>query len=82
MTLYNTQGEVKYGLTYDDAKGKSIGLDQIGQWMTEARRQGSVGVVMRVKDSDESHEMDELPKDAVRYDEGNMVILIFPQLVP
>ena len=82
VTLYNTQGEVKYGLTYDDAKGKSIGLDQIGQWMTEARRQGSVGVVMRVKDSDESHEMDELPKDAVRYDEGNMVILIFPQLVP
>ena len=82
VTLYNTQGEVKYGLTYDDAKGKSIGLDQIGQWMTDARRQGPVGVVMRVKDSDESHEMDELPKDAQRYDEGNMVILIFPQITP
>ncbi|WP_321836476.1 lipid IV(A) 4-amino-4-deoxy-L-arabinosyltransferase [Pseudomonas kulmbachensis] len=82
VTLYNTQGEVKYGLTYDDAKGKSIGLDQIGQWMTDARLQGPVGVVMRVKDSDESHEMDELPKDAQRYDEGNMVILIFPQITP
>ena len=82
VALYNTQGEVKYGLTYDDAKGKSIGLDQIGQWITDARRQGPVGVVMRVKDSDESHEMDELPKDAQRYDEGNMVILIFPQITP
>ena len=82
VTLYNTQGEVKYGLTYDDAKGKSIGLADIGQWMIDARRQGSVGVVMRVKDSDESHEMDELPKDAKRYDEGNMVILIYPQIAP
>ena len=47
--------------------------------MTEARRQGPVGVVMRVKNSDESHEMDMLPKDGQRYDDGNMVILIFPQ---
>ena len=79
VTLYNTQGEVKYGLTYDDAKGKSIALADIGPWMTEARRQGPVGVVMRVKDSDESHEMDMLPEDGQRYDDGNMVILIFPQ---
>ena len=80
VTLYNTQGEVKYGLTYDDAKGKTISLADIGQWMTDARRHGPVGVVMRVKDSDESDEMDHLPKDAKRYDEGNMVILIFPQI--
>ncbi len=79
VTLYNTQGEVKYGLTYDDAKGKSIPLADIAQWMTEARRQGPVGVVMRVKSSDESHEMDMLPKDGQRYDDGNMVMLIFPQ---
>ena len=82
VTLYNTQGEVKYGLTYDDAKGKSLGLDEIESWMTNARREGPVGVVMRVKDSDESHEMDLLPKDGLRYDEGNMVILIFPQRAP
>ena len=82
VTLYNTQGEVKYGLTYEDTQGKSIGLDKIEQWMADARRQGPVGVVMRVKDSDESHEMDMLPKDGTRYDEGNMVILIFPQSAP
>ena len=82
VTLYNTQGEVKYGLTYADAKGKSLGLNEIEQWMANARRQGPVGVVMRVKDSDESHEMDMLPKDAQRYEEGNMVILIYPQIAP
>ena len=82
VTLYNTQGEVKYGLTYDDAQGKSIGLAEVGPWLTAARLKGPVGVVMRVKSSDESHEMDMLPKDAKRYDEGNMVILIFPQSAP
>ena len=82
VTLYNTQGEVKYGLTYDDAKGKSLGLNEIESWMDNARREGPVGVVMRVKDSDESHEMDLLPKDGQRFDEGNMVILIFPQRAP
>ncbi|MFJ7882824.1 lipid IV(A) 4-amino-4-deoxy-L-arabinosyltransferase [Pseudomonas sp. NPDC096917] len=82
VTLYNTQGEVKYGLTYDDAKGKSIGLEEIQAWLADARLKGPVGVVMRVKDSDESHEMDRLPKDAQRFDEGNMVILIYPQTAP
>ena len=82
VTLYNTSGEVKYGLAYDDAKGKNLKLDQVQQWMTEARRQGPVGVLMRVKDSDESHEMDGLPKDGQRYEEGNMVILIFAQSAP
>ena len=82
VTLYNTQGEVKYGLTYDDAKGKSIGLEDVQQWLADARLKGPVGVVMRVKDSDETHEMDMLPKDAERFDEGNMVILIYPQTTP
>ena len=82
VTLYNTQGEVKYGLTYDDAKGKSIGLEDVQQWLADARLKGPVGVVMRVKDSDETHEMDMLPKDAQRFDEGNMVILIYPQTTP
>ena len=82
VTLYNTQGEVKYGLTYDDAQGKSIGLAEVGPWLSAARLKGPVGVVMRVKNSDETHEMDMLPNDAKRYDEGNMVILIFPQSTP
>ena len=82
VTLYNTQGEVKYGLTYDDAQGKSIGLAEVGPWLSAARLKGPVGVVMRVKNSDESHEMDMLPNDAKRYDEANMVILIFPQSAP
>jgi 4-amino-4-deoxy-L-arabinose transferase len=47
--------------------------------MSDARKTGSVGVVMRVKGDDELHEIELLPKDAKRYEQGNIVILIFAQ---
>ncbi|MNF78453.1 hypothetical protein D3C84_606380 [compost metagenome] len=47
--------------------------------MHDARQRGSVGVLMRVKGEDELREIDRLPKDGKRYEQGNLVILIFPQ---
>lgn len=82
VTLYNTYGELKYGLSYPDASGRTVGLEDVQQWMTQARREGSVGVVMRVKSDDEVHEVELLPKDGKRYEEGNIVILIFAQSPP
>ncbi|KPA94544.1 lipid IV(A) 4-amino-4-deoxy-L-arabinosyltransferase [Pseudomonas asplenii] len=82
ITLYNTQGEVKYGLSYPEAEHRTQDMDQIQGWMEQARREGQVGVVMRVKDEEELREIDRLPKDFKRYDEGNIVILIFPQSAP
>ncbi|QXI25749.1 lipid IV(A) 4-amino-4-deoxy-L-arabinosyltransferase [Pseudomonas vanderleydeniana] len=82
ITLYNTQGEVKYGLSYPEAEHRTQDMDQIQGWMEQARREGQVGVVMRVKDEEELREIDKLPKDYKRYDEGNIVILIFPQSAP
>ncbi|KPA91871.1 PMT family glycosyltransferase, 4-amino-4-deoxy-L-arabinose transferase [Pseudomonas asplenii] len=82
ITLYNTQGEVKYGLSYPEAEHRTQDMDQIQNWMEQARREGQVGVVMRVKDEEELREIDRLPKDFKRYDEGNIVILIFPQSAP
>ncbi len=82
VTLYNTTGEVKYGLSYPEASHRRIDLEEVESWLLQARRDGPVGVVMRVKRSDTSHEMDRLPKDAVRYQEGNMVISIIPASAP
>jgi 4-amino-4-deoxy-L-arabinose transferase len=79
VALYNTIGELKYGLAYPDAIQQRVDLDQVQQWMREARRNGSVGVVMRVKGDDELQEIELLPKDGKRYEQGNLVILIFPQ---
>jgi 4-amino-4-deoxy-L-arabinose transferase len=79
VALYNTVGELKYGLNYPEAQDRRITLDKVQQWMRDARRQGSVGVVMRVKGDDELHEVDLLPKEGKRYEQGNLVILIIPK---
>ena len=82
VTLYNTVGEVKYGLAYPDATHHKIDTTQVQQWMSEARKKGPVGVVMRVKGDDEIAEVALLPNDGKRYEQGNIVILIFPQVTP
>jgi 4-amino-4-deoxy-L-arabinose transferase len=79
VALYNTIGELKYGLAYPDGIQQRVYPDQVQQWMREARRSGSVGVVMRVKGQDELDEIDRLPKDGVRYEQGNLVIMILPR---
>ncbi|WP_192561136.1 lipid IV(A) 4-amino-4-deoxy-L-arabinosyltransferase [Pseudomonas gozinkensis] len=79
VALYNTIGELKYGLAYPDGIQQRVDPDQVQQWMREARKTGSVGVVMRVKGQDELDELDRLPKDGTRYEQGNLVIMILPQ---
>ncbi|CRM89329.1 Undecaprenyl phosphate-alpha-4-amino-4-deoxy-L-arabinose arabinosyl transferase [Pseudomonas sp. 22 E 5] len=82
VTLYNTVGEVKYGLAYPDAGHHKVDMPQVQQWMSDARKKGTVGVVMRVKGDDERAEIALLPSDGQRYEQGNIVILIFPQVTP
>ncbi|MBN2975629.1 4-amino-4-deoxy-L-arabinose lipid A transferase [Pseudomonas fluorescens] len=82
VTLYNTVGEVKYGLAFDDAAHHKVDTTQVQQWMSDARKKGPVGVVMRVKGDDEIAEVNLLPPDGKRYEQGNIVILIFPQVAP
>lgn len=82
MALYNTIGEVKYGLAYADSTARRVDLASVQQWLGDARKQGSVGVVMRVKGASEQRELALLPADGKRYEQGNMVILLFPQVAP
>lgn len=82
VTLYNTVGEVKYGLAFADTAHRKVDISEVQQWMSDARKQGSVGVVMRVKGDDEVAEVNLLPKDGQRYEQGNIVILIFPKVAP
>jgi 4-amino-4-deoxy-L-arabinose transferase len=79
VALYNTIGELKYGLAYPDGIQQRVDLNDVQQWMHAARQSGSVGVVIRVKGDDELQEIELLPKDGKRYEQGNLVILIFPQ---
>ncbi|RAI65358.1 lipid IV(A) 4-amino-4-deoxy-L-arabinosyltransferase [Pseudomonas fluorescens] len=79
VAFFNTIGELKYGLAYPDSLKQRVGPEQVQQWMHDARQLGSVGVVMRVKGEEELRELDQLPKEGKRYEQGNLVILIIPQ---
>ncbi|WP_160106932.1 lipid IV(A) 4-amino-4-deoxy-L-arabinosyltransferase [Pseudomonas izuensis] len=82
VDLYNVIGELKYGLSDPAVANRKVTTENVGQWMTEARKKGSVGVVMRVNSVDEIQEVERLPIDGKRYQRGNLQILIFPQTQP
>ncbi|WP_103735167.1 lipid IV(A) 4-amino-4-deoxy-L-arabinosyltransferase [Pseudomonas sp. GZJR-8] len=82
ITLYNTSGEVKYGLAYADTAHRLVDRNAIQAWMAQTRRTGAVGVVMRVNSQGEKEELALLPADGKRYAQGKIVILIFPQVAP
>ncbi|CAI8773160.1 Undecaprenyl phosphate-alpha-4-amino-4-deoxy-L-arabinose arabinosyl transferase 2 [Pseudomonas sp. IT-196MI5] len=79
VAFFNTIGELKYGLAYPDSLNQRVDPNQVQQWMHDARQLGSVGVVMRVKGEEELRELEQLPKEGKRYEQGNLVILIIPQ---
>ena len=82
VSLYNTAGELKYGLSYADSAARQVDMDNIGRWMKEARLRGSVGVVMRVHSALETQEVELLPLGGKRYERGNLAIFIFPKVQP
>jgi 4-amino-4-deoxy-L-arabinose transferase len=82
VDLFNTIGELKYGLDDPAMASRKVTMDNVGQWMTEARKKGAVGVVMRVNSVAEMQEVEKLPVDGKRYQRGNLEILIFPESQP
>lgn len=82
VDLFNTVGELKYGLDDPAMAARKVGLDDVGQWMTEARKKGSVAVVMRVNSTQEAQEIELLPVDGKHYQRGNLQIYIFAKRQP
>lgn len=77
VVFYDTRGELEYGLAYPQTVPREVDWHQVQGWMTKARRQGSVGVVMRGDGKDQQYELSLLPSDGKQYQEGNLLILIF-----
>jgi 4-amino-4-deoxy-L-arabinose transferase len=82
VDLLNTVGELKYGLDNPAMASRKVDFDKVGQWMTEARKKGSVGVVMRVNSTQEVEETERLPVDGKHYQRGNLQIYIFDKRQP
>ncbi|MCQ9392977.1 lipid IV(A) 4-amino-4-deoxy-L-arabinosyltransferase [Pseudomonas viridiflava] len=79
IAFFNTVGELKYGLDYPDVRQRKVGLKDIDAWMTEARHKGQVAVIMRGDGKEELRELGALPKGGKRYEEGDLVIVIYGQ---
>ncbi|MGB8923121.1 MAG: lipid IV(A) 4-amino-4-deoxy-L-arabinosyltransferase [Pseudomonas sp.] len=82
VDLFNTVGELKYGLDDPAMASRKVSLDSVGDWMTEARKKGSVGVVMRVNSTSDAQQLELLPIDGKHYRRGQLEILIFDQSQP
>lgn len=77
VVFYDTRGELEYGLNYPQSKPREVDWHQVQAWMTQARREGSVGVLMRGDGKDEQYELSLLPTDGKQYQQGNLLIFIF-----
>lgn len=82
VQLLNTVGELKYGLSQPDAKGRTLTLAEFPAWLAEARKQGSVGAILRVNSEGDEAELALMPKDVVSYRENHLVFLLMPQATP
>jgi 4-amino-4-deoxy-L-arabinose transferase len=78
--LYETEGELRYGLQYPDTVQRKISLDQVQDWLKDARQKGSVGVLVRAGSSSEMRQVGQLPPGGTRYDKGYLQLIIYPKL--
>jgi 4-amino-4-deoxy-L-arabinose transferase len=80
VAFYDTEGELRYGLQYADSVHRKVDLDSVQSWLAQARQQGSVGVLMRVRSTSEHREEGQLPPGGKRYRKGALLLIIYPQL--
>ncbi|MGB3126172.1 MAG: lipid IV(A) 4-amino-4-deoxy-L-arabinosyltransferase [Pseudomonas sp.] len=80
VAFYDTEGELRYGLSYADSAHRKVTFENVQPWLSEARKQGSVGVLMRVRSTSEHREEGQLPPGGKRYRKGPMLMIIYPQL--
>lgn len=78
--LYETEGELGYGLQYAGSMHRKVKFDAVQSWLNDARQHGSVGVLMRVKSSSEMRQVGQLPPGGKRYSKGYLALIIYPQV--
>ncbi|MDR9878846.1 lipid IV(A) 4-amino-4-deoxy-L-arabinosyltransferase [Pseudomonas allii] len=80
VALYDTEGELRYGLQYAGSVQRKVELDGVQAWLKEARQHGSVGVLLRVNSTSEMREAGQLPPGGKRYYKGYLELIIYPSL--
>jgi len=79
VALYDTEGELRFGLQYAGAVTRKVELEQVQGWLKDARQHGSVGVLLRVNSTSEMREAGQLPPGGKRYYKGYLELILYPQ---
>ncbi|NWC75511.1 lipid IV(A) 4-amino-4-deoxy-L-arabinosyltransferase [Pseudomonas sp. P7759] len=79
VALYDTEGELRYGLQYAGSVHRKVELEAVQAWLKEQRQLGSVGVLMRVNSTSEMREAGQLPPGGKRYYKGSLELIIYPK---
>ncbi len=79
VALYDTEGELRYGLQYAGSVHRKVELEEVQDWLKEQRQLGSVGVLMRVNSTSEMREAGQLPPGGKRYYKGSLELIIYPK---
>ncbi len=80
IALYATEGELRYGLQFPGSVQRKVALEQVEGWLEQARRHGSVGVLLRVRSTSEMREAGQLPPGGKRYQKGHLALIVYPPL--
>jgi len=80
VSLYDTEGELRYGLQYAGSVHRKVELEEVQAWLKDARQHGSVGVLLRVNSTSEMREAGQLLPGGKRYYKGYLELIIYPSL--
>ena len=74
VMLYGQQGELKYGLSYPDAKNSFVSTEAFPQWLAEHRQEGPISLVLLLSRDVQLAELP-LPKPDEVYVMGRTVFI-------
>lgn len=78
ILLFDRHGELEYGLSYPDAKGRFVGLEAFSHWLSAHRREGGVSLLMKLSNDDQYID-ERIPVPDQKYHRGRLVLWYYSQ---
>lgn len=80
VDMFNDKGELRYGLSYPDAKGRYVDLADFPQWLQQARKQGSVALLLHTRHPDKT--VPQMPRPDQLVERGDLTLMVYQAASP